>query len=156
MPPLLPFARNERIGSLTVLDCIHGVGFLEQRLGAETSYAILEPFAVDAKDAVAIQIAAKKIAHFVGLSDLVFIVAQAKQAEKVAGNVELTLGQTEVFIEIAPDAAAFPASVLAIRATTDLHARTSARWQVKRRSRAGRGRSPSRISLRCWSRFPGR
>jgi len=47
--------------------------------------------------------------------------AQARQAEKVAGNVELTLGQTDVFIEIAPDAAAFPASVLAILAHEITH-----------------------------------
>lgn len=77
----------------------------EKRVGAQTKYEILEPFPLEGESIIAIQGAAKRIAEFVGVQNLCFIVSLAKQDEKVGGRIELEYGPNEVFIEISENTA---------------------------------------------------
>lgn len=101
--------------------CIEKVTLLEKALGAKVTYQILEPFCLDPTDAVAVQQAAKHIARFVGLHDLIFVVAFSRQEENVAGHIEIHNDQKEVFIEIGPDTARFAPAVLATLAHEITH-----------------------------------
>jgi DNA-directed RNA polymerase subunit RPC12/RpoP len=101
------------MGQVRAEEYAQKITLLERRCGASTSYAILEPFSLDPEDAVRMQGAAKKIADFVGLGDFMFIVATARQKERVGGHIELRHGQKEVFIEVSQDAAHFEEAVLA-------------------------------------------
>ncbi len=109
------------MSQLYIEDYIKKLIMLERQVGAKTTYQIMEPFSLNSKDILAIQEAAKKIAEFVGLYGLTFIVAKAKQKEKVGGHIELQYGQKEVFVEISDDTAKFDVAVLATLAHEITH-----------------------------------
>jgi hypothetical protein len=67
-----------------------------------------------------IQSAGKKIANFVGISDLTFIIATAKQKKNVGGHIELN-EEKNIFIELSPNTSKFPESVLATLAHEITH-----------------------------------
>ncbi len=92
---------------------IEAITFLERRLGARTSYGILEPFSFDATDIVEVNKAARRIAEFVGLGEYTFVVAVISQEEGVGGQIELRHGEPGAFIEVAKDAVKFEDAVLA-------------------------------------------
>lgn len=98
---------------LSTEDYIRKLIMLENAVGANTKYRILDPLPFNPRDIIEIQEVAKKIAEFIGLDGLTFIVAIAKQKEKQGGHVELQAGQKEVFIEISDDTARFSEAVLA-------------------------------------------
>lgn len=102
-------------------DYIQKIILLEKRVGMKTGYQMLEPFSVNSRDIIAIQIAAKKIAEFIGLHGFTFIVATVKQKEKVGGHVELKYGEKEVFVEISDDILKFENAVLATLAHEITH-----------------------------------
>jgi len=112
---------DEDISQSLIQDYIKKLMMLEKQVGYKTGYKILKPFYLDPGDVVVIQDAAKKIAEFIGLQDLTFIVATAKQEEKVGGHVELEYGQKEVFVEIADNTAKFGVAVLATLAHEITH-----------------------------------
>lgn len=101
------------MSQLFIEDYIRKLVMLEKQFGTKTKYQLFEPFPLNPSDPIAIQDAAKKIAEFVGLHNLTFIVGIAKQKEKVGGHVELQYGQREVFIEISDNIAKFDIAVLA-------------------------------------------
>ncbi len=109
------------MSELFIEDYIDKLIMLEERLGDRTSYEMLQPFSLDGRDPIAIQRAARRIAEFIGLHGLVFIVATAKQQEGVGGHVELEDRQREVFVEISDDTAIFPAAFLATLAHEITH-----------------------------------
>jgi hypothetical protein len=86
---------------------------LERKVGAKTHYRVMAPFSVPFEDFLAIQKVGKQIAEFIGLRDLVFIIAFAKQKEKVGGHIDLSTGGNDVFIEIDSDMMKFPDAVAA-------------------------------------------
>ncbi|HPX63642.1 MAG TPA: hypothetical protein PK187_05775, partial [Candidatus Syntrophosphaera thermopropionivorans] len=90
-------------------------------IGAKTTYKILEPFPVDTEDSLSIQKAAKTIADFVGLNNLVFIVAKTKQKSNVGGYIELNNNENEVFIEISDNISKSQNAVLAVLAHEITH-----------------------------------
>jgi len=93
---------------------ISNVLILENQIGAKVNYCIHDsPFLVDQSDIISLQSVAKKLAEAIGLGDLTFIVAIAKQKEKVGGHVDLRSGQREVFIEISENVLKYKDSVLA-------------------------------------------
>lgn len=94
-------------------DYMEKVILLEKLVGDKTSYQMLDPFSLSVKDVVEIQTAAKKIAEFVGLSGLTFLISIAKQKEKVGGHIELRYGDSEVFVEISDNTAKYGDAVLA-------------------------------------------
>ena len=73
--------------------------YLSDRLKDIQLYNILEPWPLKVIDYIELQNAAKKISGFLGLSDLTFIIAIAKQDSNTAGHIELD-NRNEVFIEI--------------------------------------------------------
>jgi hypothetical protein len=89
---------------IPVDDYISKIILLENRVGAHTSYKVLEPFFIMSRDLKGMQTAAKAIADFVGLSDFTFIISKSKLKINVGGHVELN-SQKEVFIEISEDTA---------------------------------------------------
>jgi hypothetical protein len=105
-------------------DYLSKIVTLEEQIGAIVGYKPLEPFAgQDAKfeDIHRLQSAAKKIAEFVGLADLTFIVSIAKQSQNVAGLVELSYSGNDVFVEISTDMVCFENAVLATLAHEITH-----------------------------------
>lgn len=96
---------------LFIKDYLEKIIFLEKRIGDKTKYQILEPFTLKSNDILEMQFVAKTIAEFIGLTGFVFIVAIAKQREKVGGHIELKYGEKEVFIEIAEEVAEDQASI---------------------------------------------
>jgi hypothetical protein len=94
---------------------------LEKQVGAKTGYQILEPFSLNSTDAIAIQIAAKKIAKFIGMNDYIFIIATAKQKENVGGHIELNYGEKKVFVEISDNTLKFNDAILATLAHEITH-----------------------------------
>ncbi len=94
-------------------DYMEKIILLENLIGSKTSYQMLDPFSLNARTIIEIQTAAKKIAKFIGLSGLTFLVTIAKQKEKVGGHIELKYGDREVFIEISDDTAKFDDAILA-------------------------------------------
>ncbi len=84
-------------------DYIDKIIFLEKKIGERASYKILDPFAMDPNNIIDVQNAAKKLAHFIGLSGFTFIVAKTKQKENTAGNIELDFKGKEVFVEISDE-----------------------------------------------------
>ncbi|WP_437929314.1 hypothetical protein WMF37_08590 [Sorangium sp. So ce291] len=109
------------VPELTLDSLLDKLLLLERGLGLPAPGGLLEPFPVATRDAVDIQKAARRIASFVGLDELTFVVAFAKQERNVAGHVELRHAQEEVFIEIAPDVAEFKEAVLATLAHEITH-----------------------------------
>jgi hypothetical protein len=67
-------------------DYLSKIIMLEKKIGAKTSYNILEPFPINSRDILSIQNAGKRIANFIGLEDKTFIIATAKQKENVGGR----------------------------------------------------------------------
>jgi hypothetical protein len=106
---------------LYIDDYLDKILLLEKRIGAKTSYKILEPFPVDTEDSLSIQKAAKTIANFVGLNNLVFIVAIINQEFNVGGHIELNNNAKEVFIEISPKILKSQDAVLAVLAHEITH-----------------------------------
>jgi hypothetical protein len=102
-------------------DYLDKIFLLEKRIGAKTTYKILEPFPVDTEDSLSIQKAAKVIADFVGLNNLVFIVAKTKQKSNVGGYIELNNNENEVFIEISDNISKSQNAVLAVLAHEITH-----------------------------------
>lgn len=94
---------------------------LEKRVGTKIGYQMIEPFPLNSKNIIAIQAAAKKIAEFIGLKGLTFIIATAKQKEKTVGHIELKYGEKEVFIEISDGILEFNDAVLATLAHEITH-----------------------------------
>jgi len=84
---------------------------LETKTGAHVSYKLMTPFSALLHDYVSIQVAAKKIADFIGLSGLTFVIGVAKQGENVAGRVDLGNHGNAVFIDISDETMAFPGAV---------------------------------------------
>ncbi len=84
---------------------------LEQSTGAGVQYRVMPPFTTPFHDHLSIQKAAKEIAAFMGLTGLTFIVAVAKQKEKVGGHIDLSTQDNNVFIEIDDDMMKFPDAV---------------------------------------------
>jgi hypothetical protein len=80
---------------------------LEQKTGAQVSYRLMSPFKTPFHDYLSIQQAAKEIADFIGLSGFTFIVAVAKQKDKVGGHIDLSTSERDVFIEIDGDTIKF-------------------------------------------------
>ena len=100
-----PYTRAGRI-KLNIMDknlnsYIDKIYLLENRCRLNTKDNFLEPFNLDTKDIIAIQNAGKKIAKFVGLNNLTFVISTIQQAKNVAGHIELNNNSDEgVFIEI--------------------------------------------------------
>jgi len=106
---------------LPVEKFVEKITFLERTIGKEVGYRTLEPLSVAAGDAVAVQAAARKIAEFVGLQNLTFVVGFTKQDEKTAAHIELKEGEEGVFIEVSPDVRRFEAALLATLAHEITH-----------------------------------
>ena len=109
------------MSQVLIEDYIQKIILLEKQVGAKTSYQMLEPFSLNSRDVIAIQIAAKKIAEFIGLHGFTFIIAPVKQKEKVGGNIELKYGEKEVFIEISDETLKFEDAILATLAHEIAH-----------------------------------
>jgi hypothetical protein len=107
--------------SIPTSDYIAKISLLEARRGAATSYKILEPFPIAARDSIGMQKAAKEIADFVGLSGFTFIVTLTKLKKDIGGHIELNYSHQEVFIEISEDTATFPEAILATLAHEIAH-----------------------------------
>jgi len=99
-----------------VEDYIAKLLLLEKAVGHKVSYRILDPFHLHTASAdgyIEIQTAAKRIADFVGLTGLTFLIEPTRLAEGTCGQIELQSAGSEVFIQISPDLFAFPSAVLA-------------------------------------------
>ncbi len=107
--------------SIVTEDYIRKILMLERRVGATTSYEILSPFSFDSSDAIAIQTAAKRIADFVGLHDIMFIIAAAQQEENIAGNIELQHEHKAAYVEVSSQMKKFPETVLTVLAHEIAH-----------------------------------
>ncbi len=88
---------------IPIRDYIDKIVLLEKKIGEKASYKMLNPFSMNPNNIIDVQNAAKKIAHFIGLSGFTFIVATTKQKENTAGNIELDFRGKEVFIEISDE-----------------------------------------------------
>jgi len=86
---------------------------LEETAGASVPYRAMPPISHGLQDYVAIQDVGRRIAGFVGLADLRFIVAFAAQEKGVGGSVDLSEGDKEVFVEVDPKLMGFPDAVAA-------------------------------------------
>lgn len=86
---------------------------LEKRAGANVQYRVMPPLTVPFHDNIAIQNVAKQIAVFIGLTGYTFIIATVKQKEKVGGNIDLSTGGKEVFVEVDTNMMKFPDAVAA-------------------------------------------
>lgn len=93
---------------------ISNLMILENQIGAKVNHCIHDsPFLVDQSDIISLQTVAKKLAECIGLGGLTFIVAIAKQKEKVGGHIDLRDNQREVFIEVSENVLKYKDSVLA-------------------------------------------
>lgn len=86
---------------------------LEQKTGSNVQYRVMPPLTTAFHDHLSIQRTAKDIADFVGVTGYTFIVAVAKQEEKVAGHIDLATEGSNVFVEIDEDIMKFPDAVAA-------------------------------------------
>ena len=84
---------------------------LEQRTGAGVQYRVIPPFTTPFDDHLSIQKVAKEIAASIGLTGFTFVVAVAKQKEKVGGHIDLSIQDTNVFVEIDANMMKFPDAV---------------------------------------------
>lgn len=97
-------------------DYIAKILLLEKAVGHKVPYRILDPFHVHTESAdgyVDIQRAARRIAEFVGLTGLTFLIEPTRLAEGTCGRIELQSAGSEVFVQISPDLFGFPGAVLA-------------------------------------------
>jgi hypothetical protein len=102
-------------------DWIKKITYLEKKLGDKVSYKPLEPFPININSIVDIQKAGRKIADFLGLKGLTFVITKIKQKDKVGGNVELEYMGKDVFVEISNNVGEFEESVLATLAHEITH-----------------------------------
>jgi len=108
--------------NVTIQQHISNLILLEERIGSKIDYRIREtPFLVDQADIISLQSVAKKIAESIGLHGLTFVVAVAKQKEKVAGHIELRANEREVFVEVSEDVLKYKDSILATLAHEITH-----------------------------------
>ncbi|MDD3633193.1 MAG: hypothetical protein PHW38_05335 [Candidatus Cloacimonetes bacterium] len=77
------------MSELFIEDYLNKIILLEKRIGAKTTYQILEPFYVDTKNIISIQKTATKIAHFIGLNNLTFVVSKSTLRPDIGGQIEL-------------------------------------------------------------------
>jgi hypothetical protein len=98
-----------------VLSFVEKLMSLEKKTGSSVHYRIMPPILAPFHDCISIQKVARQIADSIGLSQFTFIIAFAKQKQNVGGHIDLRTDGAEVFIEIDPDAVAFPDSVGATR-----------------------------------------
>ncbi len=94
------------------------VKLLEEVVGNDTSFALLDPFSCktlrDSKpEVVAIQKAGKVIAQHLGLDDYMFVIAVMAQKPNIAAHIELDRSGRDVFVELSPDLCQYPDAVLA-------------------------------------------
>jgi len=94
-----------------VLSFVEKLMLLEKKTGSSVHYRIMPPILAPFHDCISIQKVARQIADSIGLSQFTFIIAFAKQKQNVGGHIDLRTDGAEVFIEIDPDAVAFPDSV---------------------------------------------
>src|SRR5882724_9425899 len=90
--------------------------FLEKAVGHKVSYRTLDSFHIYTKGSsvyVEIQNAAKRIAEFVGLQGLTFLIEPRNLSKGTCGRIELNANSLEVFIQISPDLFDFPEAILA-------------------------------------------
>jgi hypothetical protein len=73
--------------------------YLSDRLRDVQFYDNLEPWRIDTIDFIELQHSAKKIADFLGLTGLTFLISVSKQDKNTAGHIELE-NSNDVFIEI--------------------------------------------------------
>lgn len=88
------------------------------RIGATP---VLEPFRIDPADIGDVNRAASRIGRHAGLGRLLFIVTESKLDDHVAGNIELRMGGTEVFVNISATARRFGSATLALLAHETAH-----------------------------------
>jgi len=86
---------------------------LEQKVGAKSHYRVMPPLTSPLHDCLALQAISKQIAEFIELTGFTFIVAIAKQKEKVVGHIDLSTGGKDVFIEVDSETMKFPDTVAA-------------------------------------------
>jgi len=97
-------------------DYIAKILLLEKAVGHKVPYRILDPFHVHTESSygyVDIQNAARRIAEFVGLTGLTFLIEPTHLTEGACGRIELKSTGSEVFVQISPDLFGFPDAVLA-------------------------------------------
>lgn len=97
-------------------DYIAKILLLEKAVGHKIPYHILDPFHVHTESSygyVDIQKAAKRIAEFIGLTGLTFLVEPTHLTKGTCGQIELESSGSEVFVQISPDLFEFPSAVLA-------------------------------------------
>jgi hypothetical protein len=98
-------------------DYIAKLILLEKAVGHKAHYKVLEPFSLALGSGsdryVEIQIAAKRIADFVELAGLTFLIEPVALGAGTCGRIELRSGSSEVFVQVSPDLFAFPDAILA-------------------------------------------
>jgi hypothetical protein len=105
------------MADIFVSDYIAKLALLEKAVGHKVSYRMLEPFPVEGLESanryIEVQKAAKRIAEFVGLGQMIFLVESIPLGKQTSGRIELGSSSSEVFIELSPDLFAFPEAILA-------------------------------------------
>jgi hypothetical protein len=94
-------------------DIVNKLVLLEQKTGAQVHYRVMSPFHAQFHDHLSIQGVAKRIAEFIGLDNLTFVIAIAKQKDNVAGHIDLSTEGNEVFVEVDSEMMEFPNAVAA-------------------------------------------
>ena len=94
-----------------VLSFVDKLILLEEKAGARVHYRVMSPFSAPFQDCLSVQKAARQLADSIGLTQFTFIIAFAKQKKKVGGHIDLGTRGSDVFIEVDPDAMAFPDSI---------------------------------------------
>jgi hypothetical protein len=97
-----------------IRDYLDKIFLLEERVGAKVGYQSFHPFSLSLalRDPLALNKAAREIADFVGIKDLV-VIAPTVHREDRAGHIDLGSTRDALFIEIADDLLNFPLCVLA-------------------------------------------
>jgi len=102
---------------VSVDDYIAKLVLLEKAVGHKAHYRIMEPFSLALENGsdkyVEIQVAAKRIASFVGFTGLTFLIEPKKPGANACGSIELRAGSPEVFVQLSPDLFGFPEAILA-------------------------------------------
>ena len=97
-------------------DYIAKILLLEKAVGHKVPYHTLDPFHVHSASSygyVDIQRAAKRIAEFVGLTGLTFLIEPTHLNEGTCGRIELQSTGSDVFVQISSDLFGFPDAILA-------------------------------------------
>jgi hypothetical protein len=108
-PSSLPISRRE------IADILDRLILLEKAFGFRAKKSPLLPFSlrVDCAQIIAVQHAASRIAKYLDLNDLTFVVRIVQQSENVGGKIHLDSKSSLVEIEIDPSLFAFQEAVLA-------------------------------------------